>query len=322
MQHSETLDQVQLTNSWLTIGTFDGVHLGHQAIIRQMTLDAHQHGASAVVLTFHPHPAVVLGRRSGAFYLTHPTERAAYLEEMGVDRMITLPFDRRVAQMSAAEFIAQVKENLGLRELWVGHDFALGHNREGDLPRLISLGTEYDYRVRVIDEIWMEDIPVSSSRIRAFLRDGDVAHARQLLGRPYQVFGNVIPGDGRGRSIGIPTANLDIWKEKLLPKAGVYICEAMIAEKSFKGVSNIGFRPTFENTPPEARLEVHILDLDRDLYGQEITIRFFARLRDEMRFPNVSALVDQIHHDIQKARAYFAIQPEGHFGTRPPDASA
>lgn len=315
MQFTETLDQLQLNQSWLTIGTFDGVHLGHQAIIKQMTLDAHQHEAPAVVLTFHPHPAVVLGRRSGAFYLTHPTERAAYLAELGVDLVVTLPFNLQVAQLSASEFISQVKQALGLRELWVGHDFALGRNREGNLSRLKNLGFEYDYRVHVIDEIMVGNIPVSSSQIRSFLIDGDVDQARKILGRPYQVTGKVIPGDGRGRTIGIPTANLDIWKEKLLPKSGVYICEAIIHDIRFPAVTNIGFRPTFEKTSPEARLEVHVLDLHQDLYGQDITISFFARLRDEMRFPNVSALIDQIQFDIQRAGHYFAARSEDQFNT-------
>lgn len=315
MLHTETLDNLQLIKSWLTIGTFDGVHLGHQAIINQMVIDAHQHEASAVVLTFHPHPAVVLGRRSGAFYLTHPTERAAYLAELGVDLVVTMPFDLNVATLSAAEFIGLVKQRLKLKELWVGHDFALGRNREGNLLRLQELGNEFDYRVRVIDEILVGENSVSSSRIRAFLQEGDVEKARQLLGRPYQVSGKVIPGDGRGRTIGIPTANLDIWKEKLLPKPGVYICEVLVQEQWYKAVTNIGFRPTFENTPPEARLEVHALDLDRDLYGQNLQLNFYTRLREEMRFPNVSALIEQIHFDIHSARNFFIASPERRLGT-------
>lgn len=316
MQFTETLDHLQLNQSWLTIGTFDGVHLGHQAIIKQMTLDAHQHGALSVVLTFHPHPAVVLGRRSGAFYLTHPIERAAYLAELGVDLVVTLPFNLQVAQLSASEFISKVKQALGLRELWVGHDFALGRNREGNLPRLKSLGLEYDYQVHVIDEIAVGDIPVSSSQIRSFLTEGEVDKARQILGRPYQVTGKVVPGDGRGRTIGIPTANLDIWKEKLLPKSGVYICEAYIQDIYYPAVTNIGFRPTFENTPPEPRLEVHVIGLDQDLYGQDITLSFYTRLRDEKRFPNVAALIDQIHYDIQRAGDFFTARSEDQFNTQ------
>lgn len=197
MQHSNTLENIQISRSWLTIGTFDGVHLGHQAIITQMTRAAHEQNAFAVVLTFHPHPAVVLGRRSGAFYLTHPTERAAYLGELGVDLVVTHPFDQQVANLTASEFISKMKQHLGLYELWVGHDFALGRNREGDLPRLESLSVEYDYHLHVIDEISSAGVPISSSRIRGLLREGDVEQASQLLGRPYHVEGIVIPGDGR-----------------------------------------------------------------------------------------------------------------------------
>jgi riboflavin kinase/FMN adenylyltransferase len=233
-----------------------------------------------------------------------------------------MPFDLKVANLTAAEFIGLVKQKLKLRELWVGHDFALGRNREGNLPRLQELGNEFDYQVRVMDEILVGENSVSSSRIRAFLNEGDVVKARQLLGRPYQVTGKVIPGDGRGRTIGIPTANLDIWKEKLLPKPGVYVCEALIHDQWYKAVTNIGFRPTFENTPPEARLEVHALDLDRDLYGQNLQVNFYARLRDEMRFPNVPALIELIHSDIHSARDFFTAPPEGRLGTHSLDSSA
>jgi riboflavin kinase/FMN adenylyltransferase len=309
MQHSDTLQNVQLEQSWLTIGTFDGVHLGHQAIIKQMVAAAHQSGAPAVVLTFHPHPAVVLGRRAGPFYLTHPTERAIYFAELGVDLVITHPFDRQVASLTAQEFISQIKKNLGLRQLWVGHDFALGRNREGNIPKLESLSVEFGYHLHIIDEITAEATPVSSSHIRTLLRDGDVEQARKLLGRPYHVQGMVIPGDGRGRTIGIPTANIDVWKEKLLPKPGVYVCRVKRGDELWPAVSNIGFRPTFENTPPESRLEVHVLDMNQDFYGQDLELDFCVRLRDEMRFPNAAALIEQIHRDIQSTRLYFENQP-------------
>jgi len=309
MQHSNNLEEFHLHQSYLAIGTFDGVHIGHQAIIKEMTAAAHQHSASAIVLTFHPHPAVVLGKRTGAFYLTHPSEKAAYLAELGVDVVITLPFDRQVASLTAFEFISKVKQHLGLRELWAGHDFALGRNREGDLPRLESLGHEFDYRLHIVDKISSQGNPISSSRIRTLLGEGEVEPASQLLGRPYHVEGIVIPGDGRGHTIGIPTANLDIWKEKLLPKSGVYVCKAVHQGREFPAVTNIGFRPTFENTSPEARVEAHILDMDQDLYRQKLELNFYTRLRDEMRFPNVQALIDQIHHDIQSTRDYFAIHP-------------
>lgn len=309
MQHSNNLKQFHIDKSWLAIGTFDGVHIGHQAIISEMTNDAHRNNASSVVLTFHPHPAVILGKRTGAFYLTHPDEKAAYLAELGVDIVITLPFDHQVANLTAYEFISRVKQHLGLRQLWAGHDFALGRNREGDLTRLENLGQALDYRLHIVDKISSLGNPVSSSKIRALLSGGNVEQASQLLGRPYHAEGIVAPGDGRGRTIGIPTANLDIWKEKLIPKPGVYVCKAVHQKKEYPAVTNIGFRPTFENTPPEARVEAHILDFDQDLYGQKLELNLFTRLRDEMRFPNVQALIEQIQHDIQSTRDYFTIHP-------------
>jgi riboflavin kinase / FMN adenylyltransferase len=302
MQPLTSLTSFHLKNTWLTIGSFDGVHRGHQEIVRNLSSGAHAAGTQAVVLTFHPHPAKVLGKRHDFYYLTSPEERATLLGEMGVDMVVTYPFDREVAATSARDFVAEIHSHLGFRYLWIGHDFALGRDREGDLPTLRSLGDEFGFSVEVVEQVKVNELSVSSSQIRALLRDGAVDQAELLLGRPYSVKGKVIPGDGRGRTIGVPTANLDVWEEKQLPRMGVYVCQALIGGEYHGAVANIGVRPTFDQRDMIPHVEAHLLDFDQDLYGQELSLGFIQRLRDEQRFPNPQALVAQIFQDIEKGR--------------------
>ena len=308
MYHYWSPDSLEWKNSWLTIGSFDGVHRGHQEIIREMVESAHAQGNPAVVLSFYPHPVKVLGKRPEFKYLTTPEERNAKLRELGVDLAITHPFNLQVAGRSARNFMQHLQRHLGLQELWVGFDFALGRRREGDIPMLTQLGAEMGYRLHVVEAVRSHEQPISSSLIRAALADGDVRLANQLLGQPYSLSGLVIPGDGRGRTIGIPTANLDTWQEKAVPKPGVYVCRAACQGQTWGAVTNIGFRPTFENQPVAARVETHLLDYRSDLYGKQIRLTFLDRLRDEQRFPNIEALVEQIHADIRTARVQLNLQ--------------
>lgn len=309
MQHYYSLDEVNLqavdfkAPVWLTIGSFDGVHLGHQAIVRQLASGAHAESAPAVVLTFHPHPATVLRNRQGPFYLTTPDERAALLGEMGVDVVITHPFNLDVAGLSAHEFISRLHNRLGMKHLCIGHDFALGRGREGNFAVLQRLGIEFGYTVESLLPVELDGQVVSSSRIRAALAEGDVVLAGRLLGRPYQVRGEVIHGDGRGRTIGIPTANLELWNERLIPKSGVYACFAQIDGNTWQAVTNIGYRPTFDGQTVQIHVETHLLDFKQDLYGREIALSFVERLRDEQRFESIPELVEQIQRDIVKAKS-------------------
>jgi riboflavin kinase / FMN adenylyltransferase len=302
MRHFNSLDQANLQNTWLTIGSFDGVHLGHQEIIHNLVSEAHAISALAVVLTFHPHPAIVLKKRNDPFYLTTPQEKAYLLGELGVDVVITQPFNQLLASTSAANFMALLKTRLDLEHLLVGRDFALGQDRRGDIPRLSQLGEEYGYTVEVFPPVKVDGQVVSSSKIRSALRDGDVHLATRFLGRPYRINGAVIKGDGRGHGIGIPTANLEVWPERALPKSGVYVCQATLNKRSIGAVTNVGVRPTFDNQPILPTVEAHLLDFDGDIYGEEISLDFLARLRDERRFPSVQALVQQIQQDIARSR--------------------
>lgn len=306
VQHLRSLEQVYLKSSWVTIGSFDGVHRGHQEILSGLTVGAHAVGAPAVLLTFHPHPKVVLRDLKDPFYLTTPEERAALAAELGIDLVITYPFDRQTAAMSAHNFMALLKKHLALEQLWVGYDFALGHQREGDVNMLRVLGETLNYRVHVTPPVKVDGQVVSSSHIRRLLLEGQVEQASKMLGRPYRLDGPVIRGDGRGRMIGIPTANLAIPVEKICPAVGVYACRAVVEGKVFAAATNIGVRPTFDGKDRTTHVEAHLLDVDEDLYGREIQLHFIARLRGEIRFPSIEALVSQIRQDIQQTRALFS----------------
>jgi len=310
------LENLHLNNTWVTIGAFDGVHIGHQSIITQMVSAAHAVQAQVVVITFFPHPLEVLRGDQGPFYLTTPEERAELLSGLGVDATITLKFDYRLSALSADEFMAQIASNLSLHQLWLGPDFALGHNRQGTIPVLQQLGLKFSYEVHVVPIINSEDGKVSSRQIRSFLQEGKVALAATMLGRPYSIPGNVVRGDGRGRGIGIPTANLEVWPKRILPSNGVYATRTYIENQPFPSVTNIGIRPTFENQPVAARIETHLLDFDRDLYGQPLRLEFIEMIRPEKRFPSIESLVSQIHQDIINTREVLD------YGTKTPGLSA
>ena len=302
MQHYRSLDDISLNNSWLTIGVFDGVHRGHQEILSKLTAGAHQNGAPAVVLTFWPHPGIVLGKRAHLKCLTTPDERAELLGELGVDVVVTQPFTPEFGNLSALEFMTRVSRSLNLRSLWIGYDFALGHNREGNFARLTELGKEVGYSVQAIDAVVNGADVLSSSLIRQRIREGDVSHAAENLGRFYSLSGPVVHGDGRGRKINIPTANIDYPKGKVIPAFGVYACWAWIGEEKHPAAVNIGINPTFTPDKETPNVEAHILDFDRDLYGDELKLEFVERLRDEMKFDGVETLLKQIHADIVKTR--------------------
>ena len=307
MQHYWSLEGVQLQKSWLTIGSFDGVHLGHQEIIRQLVGEAHSRGSLAVALTFFPHPALVLGKRNEPYYLTTPQQRAEILGDSGVDVVITYPFELETAQLSAREFISLIHRHLQFECLCVGHDFALGKNREGNVEKLTRLGEEYGYQVKLIEPVTNGDMIVSSSRIRAKILAGEIERAGQLLGRYYRIKGKVVPGDGRGKTIGIPTANLETWAEQAIPKSGVYAGRIKVRTQDYGAVINIGVRPTFELSEVLPRVEAHILDFQGEIYGDEIALDFISRLRDERRFENIESLVGQIQLDISRAKQLLAV---------------
>lgn len=296
------VQQASLKDTWLTIGTFDGVHVGHQEIVRDLAAEAHAAGSLAVVVTFHPHPAAVVRKQAVPHLLTMPDERAEYLSEAGSDVVIIQPFDQQVAETSAVDFLTLLKKHLDFNHLWVGYDFALGHNREGDVDRLRELGYTLHYEIKVISPVRADGKIISSSQIRGLLREGKVAQATQELGRWYRISGNVIKGDGRGRGLGIPTANLMVSPDKFIPGTGVYACIARVGSMSWPAAVNIGVRPTFDGATMGMHIEAHLLDYEGELYGQRVSLHFIDRLRGEKKFTSIQALIAQVQADIHKTR--------------------
>ena len=302
MHHYTTLKNVQLTQSWVTLGTFDGVHLGHQHIIRQLISQAHQAGYPTVVVTFHPHPAFVLSSETFPLILTTPTQRAEILGQLGVDVVITHPFNTQVANLTAEEFIKNLSKHLNIRQLWVGYDFAMGKGKKTTSLELGQLGEKYDYTLNRISPLYVDGKIVSSSWIRELLGEGEVERAAALLGRPHRVEGEVVEGDKRGKKLGFPTSNLHIPSSMACLRSGVYACHVWVGGERWKAVVNLGVRPTFEHQPVPARIEIHILDFSGNLYGQTLLVEFITFLRQERKFENISALQTQIEHDISRAR--------------------
>ncbi len=306
MKHVRSLTHVRLdTPSIVTTGNFDGVHRGHQQLIAQQIEQARQRQAQAVALTFFPHPARVIHPSQRRFYLTSPDERAALLGEMGVDLVITHPFDDSVRHTRADVFVNQMLDHLNMCELWVGPDFALGYKREGDVDFLTRMGQTHSFALRVIQIVTQQGKRFSSSAIRDLLRRGAVEQAALNLGRPYHVTGAVVPGAHRGTKLGFPTANLSIWAERLLPASGVYAGWAWAGGLRCAAVTNIGTRPTFDGD--SHTVEVHLIDFEGDLYGADLSFDFMARLRDEKPFDNVEDLVLQVKKDIMLARSALGV---------------
>lgn len=309
MQHHLSLADLSLDGAWVTIGSFDGVHRGHQVILNQMVHGAHAAGRPAVVVTFFPHPVVVLKGIQGPIYLTSDEERTRLLADLGVDHVVTLAFDQELASQTAGQFMQNLADHLHLSRLIVGYDFALGHGRQGNIPTLRQLGADLGYEVEVIAPSEINGGAVSSTRIRQLISQGQVVEATQLLGRWYRLSGKVVHGDGRGRSIGIPTANLSVWSERVIPATGVYATLASIHGHSIPSVTNIGLRPTFEANAALPRIEAFLIDYDEDLYGMNLQLDFIKFLRPEQRFSSPNALIEQIHQDILNAREVLPYVP-------------
>ncbi len=301
--------------TFLTIGNFDGVHRGHQALLRRLLEAKAQSGrpqARTAVMTFDPHPLQVLRPDASVRLLTTPEERMETIGELGMDVGIIQPFTRELAELDPEAFVRLLEEHLGLAGLVVGPDFALGRGRSGTVEVLRELGRQHGFQVHVVHPITWQGQEVRSFTLRQLIQSGEVDRARALLTRPYRLRGTVVRGDGRGRQIGIPTANLRVDPLRLLPGDGVYATWAWVGGPPGKGhrfpsVTNVGVRPTVDGRGGR-QVEVHLLAFpppgqDGDLYGQELTVEFMARLRDERRFPNLDALVAQIHRDVQAAQA-------------------
>lgn len=284
----------------LTVGVFDGVHLGHKYLILQLTQNARQQDLLSGVVTFRQHPQEVLSPQTEWRYLTDPTARTSLLKNEGVDEIIFLSFTHELAQLSASQFLGLLKKYLKMRGLVVGPDFALGRGREGNIDTLRTLGRDMDFDVTVIPPVMINGEVVSSTTIRNALANGDMKRVHSLMGRPFSLNGRVTSGAKRGAKLGFPTANLDIDPQQALPAEGVYATRAYIDDQIYQSMTNIGRRPTFPGS--NRTVEVLILDYHHDLYERQLKIDIIERLRGEKRFDTAEALKQQIDEDIKQGR--------------------
>lgn len=302
VSHLHEVDHRQPT--YVALGSFDGVHRGHQALLQAMVAKARMDGVRTAALTFFPHPRRVLQTLPPRFYITTLDDRVRLLAQEGVDVIITHPFDDEVRHIRAADFVDQLIEALDMRQLW-GGNFALGYQREGDVAFLQAQGAAKGFTVELATTMvhWDGEL-VSSRRVRAALDEGLMAEVNGCLGRLYSVRGPVIKGDQRGRTIGFPTANLALWDELLLPANGVYATYAWLGDRRYLAATNVGVRPTVNGAA--LRVEAHLLDFDRDIYGEELCLEFVARVRAERRFAGLDELRDQIATDVAAVRHLLA----------------
>ncbi len=284
----------------MAVGVFDGVHRGHQALLKMMIAAAGARGLATTVVTFFPHPRVVLHGDSGRIYLTSIEDRLHLLKQMGIDEVIIYPFNRETQHLRAADFVGELVERLDMKQIWSG-DFGLGYQREGTAEFLRPLGAKMGFSVHEYPvKFEIHGRQVSSSRIREGLSGGNMEDINACLGRPYRLSGTVVAGARRGRQIGFPTANLDIWEQLILPANGVYAAVATVDNRRYAAATNIGVRPTVDGH--NLLVEPHLLDFSGDIYGARMTLEFVTRIRPEMKFGDLEALKSQIAADVEQVR--------------------
>jgi riboflavin kinase/FMN adenylyltransferase len=289
----------------LAIGFFDGVHLGHQQIIRQTIADAQQHEAVALVVTFDRHPNTVVAPHRVPPLIYSLPQKLRAISSLDVDTLLLLHFDQSFSEQTGEQFIRRLARDLGkLQSLCVGANFVFGFKRSGDVALLKRLGAELKFTVHGMASLALDGQAVSSTRIREAIRAGDLDAAGQMLGRAYAIAGPVVAGDKQGRQLGFPTANIDA-QGLALPPTGVYAVRAQTGGKAHRAALNIGYRPTFQPESPRLCVEVHLVDFEDDLYGKEIEVTFVEKLRDERKFSSVLELQQQIAKDVEAVRRSF-----------------
>ncbi|MFC1905307.1 bifunctional riboflavin kinase/FAD synthetase [Chloroflexota bacterium] len=284
----------------LTIGVFDGVHLGHQRLLTHLKDKAIRHGWSSGVITFTSHPETVLNANKQLPWIDSIEDRVSQIKNLGIDIVVALSFTPKLGQLGATEFIQSLKKHLKLRELIIGPDFALGKNRLGNAEQLSLLGQQMGFSIEIMPPLIIDGEVVSSSLIRHVLSQGNINKTSKLLGRFFRINGLVIPGDGRGRTLGFPTANLELRPDQASPGDGVYVTLAYTDTKPLPSVTNIGFRPTFGGD--KRLIETYIIDHDTPLSGKNLSIEFIDKLRDERRFESADKLKAQISKDVEQAK--------------------
>ncbi|HEU0051749.1 MAG TPA: bifunctional riboflavin kinase/FAD synthetase [Longimicrobium sp.] len=286
----------------VTVGTFDGVHRGHWEVLSEICRRARESGGRSILVTFHPHPLRVVRPEHAPPLLTTPAEKREILAESGLEYVVFLPFNRTLQRYPARRFVEEILlGRIGMRELVIGYDHGFGRDREGSVETLREIGRELGFAVDVVDAFHVDGQPVSSSRIRHLIGDGDVTEAARLLGRPYSLEGVVVRGERKGRELGFPTANVDVGDpEKMLPKEGIYAAYGWVEGRRVPGLLHRGPRPTFAGFAPT--VELYLMDWSGDLYGERLRVEVVERLRDIRPFPSVEALVEAMREDERRGR--------------------
>lgn len=289
----------------VTLGTFDGVHFGHNAILDKICRVANSEGLESVILTFFTHPRLVVSNNYDIKLLNTIEEKTVLLEKKGIQNFIIHPFDKTFSELSPREFVTQILvEKLNIQKIIIGHDHKFGKDRAADFNDLINFGKEFGFEVEEISAQQINEVSVSSTKIRNSLLEGNISLANEYLGYPYVLTGNVVKGNQLGRTIGFPTANIEIPEDyKLIPKNGVYVVTANVSNKTVFGMMNIGVKPTLGEN--KLSIEVHLLNFDQDIYNQKIQVNILERLRDEQKFESFDALKSQIEIDKQNTIHYF-----------------
>lgn len=291
--------------STVAIGTFDGVHLGHQAIIQTAVADARKKNRRAVVFTFDRHPAELLAPERAPGYLTTPAQRIPLIATQGTDELVIARFDESLAALTAEEFVLSIlKAKLGAESIVIGDDFHFGKNRSGNADYLRSVQAAFDFRLHVHAPVLLDGVPVHSSRIRELIRAGSIAAAEDLLGHPFLLAGSVVQGQQLGRTLGYPTANLALTVNQVVPTDGIYAVQAILDDgRTFGGACSMGSRPTIEGAGRS--IETYLFDFNEDIYGRGMEIRFLQYLRAELKFESLDALVVQMAQDVEQARQIY-----------------
>jgi riboflavin kinase/FMN adenylyltransferase len=292
----------------VTVGTFDGVHLGHAAVLDEIADRAARRGLHSVLVTFDRHPLTVVRPGAAPGLLTTPDEKKEILAQNGPDYVAFLPFTRRLSQLSPEDFVRRILvESFRVRELVIGYDHGFGRARAGDIELLKKLGADSGFEVDVVEAVTVNGRPASSTAIRDLIGEGRVEAAAAMLGRPYSFRGPIVHGLGRGQDLGFPTANIPApGGNKLLPRQGIYAVRASLRTEICNGLLHLGPRPTFAGSPPS--IELYIMDFDRRIYGETVRVDFLRRLRDVLPFDSAAALIEQMRRDERSAREWFAGQ--------------
>ena len=288
----------------VTIGTFDGVHLGHAAILKKLTQNTQNETFESTVLTFFPHPRMVLQGKSDLKLLNTINEKIELLEKIGIDNLIIHPFDEKFAELNAEAFVSTILvDHLRVQKIIIGYDHRFGKNRTANIDDLISFGAQYGFEVEQISAQEIDEISISSTKIRTALEEGDIQLANEYLGYSYFLSGTVVKGKQLGRTIGFPTANISLEEDyKLVPQNGVYVVQAEIDSKSIYGMMNIGFNPTVQGK--QKTIEVHLFDFDTDIYNRKIQVAILQRIRSEKKFESIELLTKQLEEDRNFSRNY------------------